>query len=618
VAASREQGEHAGRGRWWLVAAIAGVAVPLVVLAGAWWMRLHNGPRKPEMVAVAAKPAAEPATRTADRPRIRFLEAAEEGVDFVYFEGPDETTKGVRQFEQTGGGVAVLDLDGDEWPDLYLPQGAEWPHGATRPLPTDRFTDRLYRNVGGTFEDVTDLANLGSRDFGQGAAVGDVDGDGFPDLYVANVGRNRLYLNNGDGTFTEAEDFTAGDTNDDWTTSVAIVDIDDDGLPDLVDVNYLTGENVYTLICNGHACSPHGFDGVPDRLRLNRGDGTFETVPDATPRENAKGLGVVAFVLDDPRRPALFVANDQVANHLLASRASEGRFDVRFEELGLLRGLSFDGNGRAMGCMGVAADDADGDGRLDLFVTNFARESNTLYLQDADGLFDDRTRRAGLERPSLEFVGWGTQFLDADRDGAPDLVLANGHVDDYRDEGGGYRMRPQFFRNRGGGVFEELAAAEVGSFFAHESLGRGLATLDWQRDGLTDFAVSRIGERTALVANRTENPGRFLTVRLHAVRTARDAIGASVTVTAGGRRHTRQLTAGDGYMASNERLLAFGLGQVDAIERVDVTWPSGGRTVVEHPPTDVTLELVEDSPHGVLWRGTRPESLPVEVSDRRE
>jgi tetratricopeptide (TPR) repeat protein len=545
------------------------------------------------------------------RSSIQFEDrAAAAGIAFAYFNSHDPSTRGARMFEQTGGGVAVLDFDRDGWQDLFFTQGLEWRRGAPAPSASAEFTDCLYRNVrGGAFVDVTRESRLVDSDFGQGCAAGDFDNDGFSDLYVANIGRNRLHHNNGDGTFT---DITDGWSREDetWTASCAIVDLNADGLPDLFDVTYVTGQGVYDRICDGHGCSPKVFEGLPDRLYLNRGDGTFEFVPGAVPELNdSKGLGVVAVELFDRRRPCLFIANDQVPNFLLRNDPSADGWNLRLVETGFASGLAYNVDGLAMASMGIAADDANGDGRVDFFVSTFYDEPRTLFLQEVTQIFVDGTNAAGLRAPGLPFVGWGTQFLDADRDGEPDLVVANGHVDDYHDRGGEYHMRPQFFRNTGGGRFVELKSPETGPWFARKFLGRGLARVDWNRDGRMDFVVSNIGDRASLVTNVTTGGGHFLNVRLHARRTARDAIGAVVEVAAGGRRWKKQLVAGDGYMASNERLLQFGLGDVDAIEELRVLWPSGAATVIKGPPVDATVELVEESTRGVLWRGADPASF---------
>ncbi len=546
------------------------------------------------------------------RSSIHFEEATEAGVDFVYRNGDDPSTKGARFFESYGGGVAVIDFDGDAWPDLLFTQGGDWPSGTARPPLPARWTDRLYRNIEGQFfADVTRQSQLVDRGFGQGCAAGDFDCDGFPDLYVANIGRNVLQHNNGDGTFADVTD-ASGLDGETWTSSCAVVDFNADGFPDLYDVTYVTGPGVYEAICDGHACSPSRFEGLPDRLHLNRGDGTFESVPvAAADSKSSKGLGLVAVELCSRRRPDLLIANDQVPNFLLRNSASADRLNLLFEDEGLTRGVALNADGLAGASMGIAADDVDGDGRTDFFVTNFKGESKALYLQSEEGAFRDVANAAGLRAPGMSFVGWGTQFLDADCDGAPDLVEVNGHVDDYRDEGGEYHMRSQFFRNCGDGRFVELFAPAVGEFFARPLLGRGLARFDWNRDGRMDFVVSNIGSRASLVTNRSTGVGHFVSVRLHARTTARDAIGSVVEVVAAGRHWSKQLLAGDGYMASNERLLQFGLGNAGVVSLLQVCWPSGDTTTSHDLPVDVTVELVEGAAYGVLWHGSQPGPLQV-------
>lgn len=509
---------------------------------------------------------------------VRF-EVADVGIDFRYFNSPDPATPGMRMFEFTGGGVGVLDYDADGRPDLYFPQGCRWP-----PDPGQReFLDRLYRNRGDRFVDCTAEAVLVEPGFGQGLACGDFDGDGFGDVYVANVGANRLFRNNGDGTIADVTGSSGaleGALAEAWTVSAVLADVNGDSLPDLFDVNYVEGEGVYDRICDHdgvrRVCSPTAFEGQRDRLLLNRGDGTFADVsriagidaPDGT------GLGVVAADFDRDGRLSLFVANDEQANHFYSNETRSPGHPPRFRERAVELGLAFDASGRRQACMGVAAGDADGDGRLDLFVTNYVDESNTLYRQVMGGLFADDSRPAGLTEPSLAMLGFGTQFLDADLDGREDLVVANGHVDDFTHKGYAYRMRPQFFRNVGGRFVEQPAEA-LGPFFAGEWLGRGLARLDWNGDGKDEFAVSHLDDPSVLLTNVTAPTGASLSVRLVATRSARDGIGGTVEISVTGGRLVRQLTAGDGYAASNERKLVFGLGAADRAESVSVRWPSG-------------------------------------------
>ncbi len=287
------------------------------------------------------------------------------------------------------------------------------------------------------------------------------------------------------------------------------------------------------------------------------------------------GLGIVAADFDRTGRLNLFVANDQDANFYFVNRTTTAGARPMFEERGLLSGLAFDGDGRALASMGVAAGDANGDGRLDLLVTNFSQESSTLYLHDNGDSFTDATGPSGLREPSYPMLGFGAQFLDGESDGLEDLVVTNGHIHEFSAPGVSYAMRPQYFRNRGDGRFEELSADTLGPYFGQSRFGRGLARLDFNRDGRDDFAVSALEAPATLVSNQTPAAGHFLSVHLRGVRSSRDAIGAVVTARVGGGEQTKWLNAGDGYHASNQRQLVFGLGRARQVDRLTLFWPSG-------------------------------------------
>jgi tetratricopeptide (TPR) repeat protein len=512
--------------------------------------------------------------------RVRFEDEAEKtGMAFRYFSGDDPQTPGKRMFEYTGGGVAVLDYDLDGWPDVFLTQGSAHPGD----LDQRTHLDVLYRNdLGRGCREVAAAAGIVDAGFGQGTTVGDFDNDGFPDLYLANIDGNRLFHNRGDGTFADVT-AAAGLGHPYWTTSCLLADIDGDGVVDAYDVTFLEGEDVFNRVCQGNdgvmrSCAPAGFAAAPDQVSLGRGDGTFDRVsPEAGfAMPDGDGLGIVAADFDRSGKLSLFIGNDGRANFLFVPEPSSGP-TTRWSEVGVLSGVAFDEGGMAHASMGIAASDANNDGLVDLFITNFYMESNNLLVNLGALAFTDRARSAGLREPSLAMLGFGTQFLDADRDGWEDLLLVNGHVDDFTHKQIPYKMPAQYFENRQG-RFREIESASLGGFFRELRLGRGLATLDWNRDGLPDAVASNIDDPAALLTNRTKECGAGVRLRLVGRTRSRDAIGARVVVHSGGDVRERQLTAGDGYQSSNERCLFFGLGEVgdQATIQVDVDWPGGG------------------------------------------
>ena len=536
---------------------------------------------------------------TSDPPGTAFRFIAEPpaaGIQFAYHNGHRSEVAGEYMYEFSGGGAAVLDYDLDGWPDLHLSQGTDWPPRE------ENFAhlDQLCRNLGGgRFENIADLAGVRENRFSQGVAVADFDNDGFPDLHIGNIGANRLYRNNGDGTFTDVTE-RAGLAGNDWTSSIAPADFNNDGLIDFYVGNYLQGEHLFDRPCllpNGSTrlCTPHEFAAAQDRVYVNEGDGRFRdvTAECGVALPDGKTLGVVAADFDGSGRMSVFTANDAVPNSLFVNEG-HGKSDgetagaPRFAERAFLAGVAVDIDGRAQACMGIAAGDANGDGRLDLFATNFRNEANVLYLAQDGLVWLDRTRAAGLHAPSFDMLGFGTQFLDADLDGDQDLVLVNGHVGDLRQHGIAYRMRPQLFENRGAGLFEERRGESAGPYFEGEYLGRGLARLDWNRDGRPDFVVNELLGPAALVTNHTPPRSRSVAVRLIGTRSNRDAIGATVTLIASGRRLTQQLVSGDGYMASNERKLLFTLPPDATDLRVEIRWPVSG-----HRPSD-TLPVARE------------------------
>ena len=540
-------------------------------------------------------------------------------LEFQYFNGGDDFRDGMTQmYEALGGGVAVIDYDCDGWPDLHLTQGSTWPPD---PSQADH-TDKLFRNDGnGRFLEITALAGVDERGFSQGVAAGDFDNDGFPDLYVANIGGNQLFRNNGDGTFSRVTD-EAGCGGAEWTSSCVIADLNGDTLPDIYAVSYLMADEIFTTRCprtDGSLgmCGPRLFPAQQDQLYLNRGDGSFETVTDAAGivASGGKGLGIVAADIGETGRLSLFIANDNVPNFFLNNTTAAPGDPPSFVEEGLISGLALNSVGDSEGCMGVAAGDVDDNGLLDFFVTNFFAETNTLYLQSSPGVFVDATIEAGLGEISYSVLGFGTQFLDADLDGRLDLVFVNGHIDDQHSSEIPYLMPPALFHNSGSGRFTFVPGFKVGPWFRDQYLGRGLARLDWNRDGREEFVASLLDRPAALLTNTTETVGRHLIVRLVGTASERAAIGATVVAQTGERSLSRQMTAGDGFFASNERSLVFGLGDAESVQELTVRWPSGASQQFENLPAGSEVVIVEgrDAPVVVSVDGIAVrEDVPAE------
>ena len=522
--------------------------------------------------------------------------AASAGIAFQYFNGSRELANGTRHmYEVMGGGIAVLDFNGDDRPDLYLTQGASWPANASN----HEFLDHLYLNMGsGGFVDVTEACGIVEDGFSQGVTAGDFDSDGFQDILVANIGQNRLFRNNGDGTFRDMSR-EAGFDRSDWTTSCAVVDLSGDGNPELYVVNYLQGADLFTRTCGpllDRVCLPQHFPAAANRLFWNLGNERFQDVTDSSGMDvdEGKGLGIVVGSFGNSRGLDVFVANDTVSNFYFKNQGPAANGTPRFQEVAMVSGLAFNGDGTSQACMGIAAGDADGDGATDLFITNFHGEPNTLYRQLQDGIFEDVTLRCRLRQPSLSMLGFGTQFLDADLDGRLDLVLANGHIDNFSQDGRTeYRMQPQFFANHGQAGFREANADTLGPYFDRKVLGRSLARLDWNADGKEDFVVTHLDVPVALLENTTLQDGNSIVFKLRGIHSSRDAIGTTVQVETDNLRLTRQLTAGDGFQASNERVLTFGLGEEEIIRKMTVTWPSGRSDEFSSVPANTRWIMIE-------------------------
>jgi hypothetical protein len=502
--------------------------------------------------------------------RVAFTDDAEvAGLRFVY----DTAETPVHQTpELFGGGVAVLDFDGDGWLDVYCVQGGPF---STAP----GCGGTLFRNRrDGTFEDATAAAGLGRfpRGHGFGAAVGDYDNDGDPDLFVTRWRSYALYRNRGDGTFEDAT-AAAGLAGDrDWPSSAAFADLDGDGDLDLYVGHYAAWDYNNPRICrdaNTHAylsCGALDCQSVPDHLFRNDGGRFVDVSAEAgiTGADvNGHALGVVVADLDDDGRLDIFVANDATANFLFRNRGG-----MRFDEVAHEAGVAANAGGSYQAGMGVACGDLDGDGRLDLAVTNFYGESTSLFRNLGGGMFTDATAAVGLAAATRQLLGFGVAFLDADNDGYLDLVSANGHVNDLRPNYP-YRMPAQLLLGGPGGRLVDVSD-RAGAPWLVPRMGRGLAVADLDNDGRQDVLIVAHDQPLAYLHNRTDG-GRWLTLRLEGRDSNRDAVGAKVVVIAEGRRLVARRVGGGSYQSASDPRLHFGLGPAERVEAIEVTWPSG-------------------------------------------
>ena len=491
------------------------------------------------------------------------------GLDFSFVNG---STPQHLMHEFSGGGIGVFDFDVDGYPDLYFSQGQ---NGAPLVSADPQNVDCLFRNQRGqSFGRVPKSISPGQQKFGQGVTVGDVNADGFPDLYVANIGSNDLYINSGDGTFTKVE--AAGGPADMWTTSVAVMDLNADTLPDIYSVNYAGGENIFERICQTSAGDPKmcihtEFAGQPDQIWLNDGAGGWDdatsTMFPNTP--DAYGWGIVAW--KEPAAPphslTVFVTNDLRANYLFRPQADGYRDDA------FASAVAVNEDGKPEGCMGIAAASFDASGIPSLCITNFLRESNTFYRHTESGRFNDATRQVKLQDPSFDMLGFGCQFADLNLDGHPELFVANGHIDDLRSIGKPWKMRPQIF-TWNTSLFKEVPDVKSDGYFSEKWIGRAVAKIDWNIDGRCDFAVGHLFAPTFLLTNTTQQTGRFVRLRCIGRESNRDAVGTIVRYNAGGKKFSDQIFAGNGFQASNEKSLTLGCGAAETIE-LSVEWPSG-------------------------------------------
>jgi hypothetical protein len=477
--------------------------------------------------------------------------------------------------ETLGSGCAFLDYDADGWQDILLVNAMDWP-GHKR----QRSTLRLYRNNrNGTFADVTKSAGLDIEMYGMGVAVGDYDNDGFPDLLITCVGQSRLFHNTGKGTFTEVTRTSGLQGHQGFSTSALWLDYNRDGLLDLFICNYARWSPEHDVFCSLDGqhksyCTPEAYRGDTCWLFHNRGDGTFVDVTATSGifDSSSKSLGVAMLDYDQDGWTDLLVANDTQPNKLYRNLGNG-----KFKEVAVDAGLAFSVEGKARAGMGVDVGDFENSGRPGIVITNFDNEMIGLYRAARPGVYDDISVAAGIGVPSRSTLGFGCAFLDVDLDGALDLAVANGHIDEtVRNIRGnvGYAQPPQLFLNQGGVKFRDVASEADGGF-EQPKVGRGLAYGDFDRDGDVDILMTTNNGPAYLYRNDHSSGNRGIRFRLVGTKSSRDAIGAVVRIYYNGQSQSRMVRGGSSYLSQSELPVTFGVGKRDKIERATVEWPSG-------------------------------------------
>lgn len=523
---------------------------------------------------------------------LRFADRHEAlGLNFIYLNGSDERALMV---QSTGGGGGWIDYDRDGFQDVFFVQGGN-PTGT----PADQAGDRLFRNLNHEgFKDQSALAIPFEPEFGQGMAAADFNDDGFEDLFVSNTSADQMLMNCGDGTFVDVTE-TTGTSDTRWGTSAAWSDLDLDGDLDLFVCNYCRYDSFNPVVCRKEdgspaICHPEALDPDFSECYENLGDGRF--APAAAKwglaDKPGKALGVVAADFNIDGRPDLFVANDTMANSLYLGKSEGG-----FTEQGVEFGCAYNSLGQYQANMGVACNDYDGNGYLDLYVTTFTDDSNTLFANLGATGFRDVTRLEGLHSSTIETLGFGTIMMDLDANAAMDIFVANGHIDDWRDKKQMWKMPPEMF-TWGNGTWTELTSETAGDFLNEVHLGRAVSCADSDNDGDTDLLVVNQNEPAALLINESVM-GHWLRVELIGRSANRRGLGARVIVRQGDSTWTQQLFGGSSYLTSHQPVLSFGFGETDSSCDITVIWPG-----VEEPTTIRSVsvdQLVRVTDTGLLF-----------------
>jgi RNA polymerase sigma factor (sigma-70 family) len=529
----------------------------------------------------------------------------ESGIHFTYRNGEEAGQYTI--LESLGGGVAVIDYDGDGLLDIFVTGGGYF--GGMDKTQIRGHGCKLYRNLGnGTFQDVTEAAGLDERRFyTHGAAVVDYDCDGWPDLLVTGWGRVILYHNESDGKggrkFVDVTE-KAGLPTGLWTTSAAFADLDGDGFPDLFVCQYVDWSFANHPTCNYDGkgqrdiCPPKSFKGLPPKLFHNNGDGTFTDVSKEAGlksggQDECKGMGVVIADFDGDGKPDIFVANDTVDHALYHNRSTRGK--LLFVDMALQAGVARDALGAPNGGKGIAIGDINSSGRPSLLVTNYENEMHALYFNENRGgtfCFTYGSPKAGLARIGQRYVGWGTAFVDCDNDGDLDLFIANGHVLKHPTGQAQRKQRPVLLRNLGNGRFEDVTK-QAGVYFQKDHNARGVAVIDFDNDGRADLIISHLNEPVVILRNQTvEKDHHWIGFELVG-KNRRDVVGAKITLQTESREQTSFAKSGGSYASSSDPRHLFGLGKTEKVKHITVTWPGGQKQHWDGLAIDRYWRLIE-------------------------
>lgn len=516
----------------------------------------------------------------------------------IHFKHTNGASKEKYLPETMGSGGLFFDYNNDGYLDIYLVNGGTISTTRQDTYRNPKQANVLYRNRGdGTFVDATVAAGLQQNSgYGMGCLSADYDNDGDADLYLTNFGRNQLYRNNGDGTFTDATSY-AGVGDGSWSVSATFGDYNLDGYLDLYVANYLDyrPETAHACFLEGvHIyCGPHEYPGVRDTLYRNNGDGTFTDVTARAGLHNAgKGLGALFTDDNNDGYPDIFVANDAVPDFLYRNNG-----DGTFTDIAVTAGVAYNSEGRATASMGIANGDYDNDGRADIFITNFSLEINSLFHNDGDGFYTMTTFETGLADPSFSQLGFGTQFLDADNDGTLELFVANGHVWDNVSEitpSLSYKQRCQIFGRTDTGKFRDLSET-AGSFFKRAIVARGVAVGDYNNDGAPDVLVTACAESPVLLRNESQAAPRknsWVKIRLVGIESNRDGIGAKVWLHTDQTTQFREVTCGGSYASDSDHHLLFGIGTQETLQSIKVGWLSGHLQTIDFSKTESPINDV--------------------------